>query len=377
MAFNRRWAPYVPVATRRANAAREASKLSKKGKKLRPIEIKSRAIATSFWGMAWCGNLEIYSDWANRLPRGRAYARNGSIVDLQIETGTIEALVSGSSLYRIKIRIEPLNSKRWQAIRSDCARQVTSLLDLMRGKLPDVVLARLTDPKEGMFPSPKELKMQCSCPDYATMCKHVAATLYGVGHLLDSEPELFFKMRGVDRMELVSDAIANQSCDDAIGLNEPSDLQSEDLGAIFGIDLSTTTELQHPTSGVGNMKSKEKQARKVEKPFSKSKSTVKPKRQMVSVTKKKKTTIGSKKTKLQVERKAESVGSDSAFSKTTRAKIVAKSSKRVKKELTNAAPEAATKKPKRNSSKRIQSQVAGTHKKPAVGVDKTRKIKSS
>jgi uncharacterized Zn finger protein len=144
MAFNDRWAPYVSVAQRRANAAREVSKLSKKGQNLRPIHIESRAIATSFWGLAWCKNLEIYADWANRMPRGRAYARNGSIVDLQIESGKITALVSGSSLYKIKISIDPLNNTRWQAIRSDCARQVSSLLDLMRGKLPDVVLARLT-----------------------------------------------------------------------------------------------------------------------------------------------------------------------------------------------------------------------------------------
>lgn len=242
MAFNQRWAPYVPVAQRRAQANREASKLSKKGQSLRPIQIKSRAIATSFWGLAWCKNLEIYADWANRMPRGRTYARNGSIFDLQIETGSITALVSGSSLYKIKISIDSIDKKKWQAIRGDCARQVSSLLDLMRGRLPDLVLARLTDPKQGMFPSPKELKLQCSCPDYATMCKHIAATLYGVGHLLDSEPGLFFKMRGVDQSELVSDALTTQTADDAIGLNQLSDLAGEDLGAIFGIDFATTSD---------------------------------------------------------------------------------------------------------------------------------------
>lgn len=244
MAFNDRWAPYVPVAKRRANAAREASKLSKKGQSLRPIQIKSRAIATSFWGLAWCKNLEIYADWANRMPRGRTYARNGSIVDLQIEPGKITSLVSGSSLYKIKIAIDPLDKRKWQAIRRDCAQQVSSLLDLMRGKLPDAVLARLTDPQQGMFPSPKELKLQCSCPDYATMCKHIAATLYGVGHLLDSEPGLFFKMRGVDQSELVSDAMFTQTTDDAMGLNQQSDLAGEDLSAIFGIDFAPTLESQ-------------------------------------------------------------------------------------------------------------------------------------
>ena len=260
MAFYSRWAPYVPVAQRRANAAREASKLAKKGQKLRPIHIKSRAIATSFWGLAWCENLEIYADWANRMPRGRTYARNGAIVDLQIEPGKITALVSGSSLYTIKISIDPLNKQRWHAIRSDCAQQVSSLLDLMRGKLPDAVLARLTDPKQGMFPSPKELNLQCGCPDYATMCKHIAATLYGVGHLLDSEPGLFFKMRGVDQTELVTDAMTTQTADDAMGLNQQSDLAGEDLGAIFGIDLATTSDVQSAASSLKQSKTTRKRA---------------------------------------------------------------------------------------------------------------------
>jgi uncharacterized Zn finger protein len=275
MAYNDRWAPYVPVAQRRANATREASKLLKKDQKVRPIHIKSRAIATSFWGLAWCENLEIYADWANRMPRGRTYARNGSIVDLQIETGKISALVSGSSLYKIKISIDPLNKKRWQAIRSDCARQVSSLLDLMRGKLPDVVLARLTDPKQGIFPNPKELKLQCSCPDYATMCKHIAATLYGVGHLLDSEPALFFKMRGVDQAELVNDAMTTQTTDDAMGLNQQSDLAGEDLRAIFGIDLATTSDEQPAASNP-------QQSKTTRNRVGSAKSKVKPKHETVS-----------------------------------------------------------------------------------------------
>lgn len=267
MAFSNRWAPYVPVAQRRANAAREANKLSKKGARLRPIHIKSRTIAASFWGMAWCDNLENYADWANRLPRGRTYARNGSIVDLQIEPGQISALVSGSSLYRIKVSIVPINKKSWQEIRRDCARQVNSLIDLMRGKLPEGVLARLTDPEKGLFPRPRELKLRCSCPDSASLCKHLAATLYGVGHLLDSEPELFFKMRGVEQTDLVSDALSTQASQDAIGLERHSEIAAEDLGAIFGIDLATT-------SGVMPKKGRRKKPKSTKK---NSPSRIKPK----------------------------------------------------------------------------------------------------
>ncbi|TVQ00032.1 MAG: hypothetical protein EA381_08340 [Planctomycetaceae bacterium] len=262
-----RWAPYVPVATRRANAAREASKLAQKGKKLRPIWVQTRAIATSFWGVAWCDNLENYADWANRMPRGRTYARNGSIVDLQITSGEITSLVSGSSLYKIKVSIDKLDPKKWKAIRTDCAQQVSSLLDLMRGKLPDTVLKRLTDPTAGMFPSPKELKVRCSCPDYAVLCKHVAATLYGVGHLLDTEPELFFKMRGVDQTELAADALTAPATADAIGLNRQSDLAGEDLGAIFGIDLATSEEV--PSTGTAKSKATTRARKRSASPKSK------------------------------------------------------------------------------------------------------------
>jgi len=258
MADNQRWAPYVPVSVRHANAKREACKLTKKGNSLRPIHIRSKAIATSFWGIAWCNNLEIYADWANRMPRGRTYARNGAIVDLQIDAGTITALVSGSSLYKIKISIETIDAKRWQAIRDDCGRQISSLIDLMRGKLPNVVLTRLTDPNLGMFPSFKELKFKCSCPDYATLCKHIAATLYGVGHLLDSEPGLFFKMRGVNQAELVGDAIATQAAEDTLGFNLQSDLACEDLGAIFGIDLAKTSEERSAASRPPSVQSQQK-----------------------------------------------------------------------------------------------------------------------
>src|SRR6516165_2714205 len=93
--------PYVPVAQRRAQAAREVAKRQKKGQTVSPVVIEGRAIATTFWGKAWCDNLESYSDFANRLPRGRTYVRNGSVIDLQITPGQIKALVSGSEIYKV------------------------------------------------------------------------------------------------------------------------------------------------------------------------------------------------------------------------------------------------------------------------------------
>src|SRR5258708_6518956 len=90
--------PYVSVAQRQAKAKREMARLAKKGQKIEPIQIEGRKIADSFWGKAWCDNLESYSDFSNRLPRGRTYVRNGSVVNLHIEPGTVTAHVSGSEL---------------------------------------------------------------------------------------------------------------------------------------------------------------------------------------------------------------------------------------------------------------------------------------
>lgn len=212
-------------------------KLAKVGRELKPVRIQTRTIAHSFWGASWCENLERYADWSNRMPRGRTYARNGSILDLQIESGVIKALVGGSSLYKVEIKIGKVAEGRWKEIRKECARQVTSLIDLMRGRLPEGVLKRLSDPKTGLFPEPKELKVKCSCPDYAYLCKHAAAVLYGVGHRLDDHPELFFTMRGVDQSELVSDAITTQKADDTLGIEGEAAFDSDELESIFGIDL--------------------------------------------------------------------------------------------------------------------------------------------
>src|SRR6266567_3969458 len=198
--------PYVPVAQRRANARRKLEKLAKKGQKISPVEINGRTIASTFWGKAWCDNLESYSDFSNRLPRGRTYVRNGSVLDLQIEPGKVTSLVSGSELYRIAITIKPLTAGIWKTVKAKCGQQIGSLVELLQGNLSKSVMEIVTGRESGLFPAPKEIEMACSCPDWAGMCKHVAATLYGVGSRLDYQPELLFKLRGVDHMELIAQA---------------------------------------------------------------------------------------------------------------------------------------------------------------------------
>jgi len=230
-----RYRPYVPVAQRKAQAAREVAKRRKGGDEVSPVVIVGRDIAKTFWGEAWCDNLESYSDYENRLPRGRSYVRNGSVVDLQIEPGKIKALVSGSELYKVAIDIKPLPGETWRRIKAKCAGKVGSAVDLLRGKLSDGVAAVVTERGEGLFPKPAEIAMSCSCPDWAGMCKHVAAVMYGVGSRLDTKPELLFKLRQVDHLELVEEAVA--------GVGKPAatkakTLDAADVAGVFGIDIA-------------------------------------------------------------------------------------------------------------------------------------------
>ncbi|MDP1636350.1 MAG: hypothetical protein Q8L69_16915, partial [Gallionellaceae bacterium] len=115
------WKPYVSVAARRAKAEKAAAKAKKAGADHSPIESYRGAIAKTFWGKAWCDNLEAYSDYANRLPRGRSYVRNGSVIDLRIAAGEVQAQVMGSSLDEVEVKITAVPAKQWQAIGTDCS----------------------------------------------------------------------------------------------------------------------------------------------------------------------------------------------------------------------------------------------------------------
>ena len=230
--------PYVSVAQRRRQAEAAAKKMSKKGRALAPVRLTGRTISSTFWGKAWCDNLESYSDYENRLPRGRTYVRNGSVIDLQISNGKIEALVQGSDLYKISIEIATLAPKRWRKFTGQCAGKVSNLLDLLQGRLSKDILADITAQDAGLFPAPKEIKLDCSCPDWADMCKHVAAVLYGVGARLDAQPELFFSLRGVDMQELITAASVSATAPLA-SESAPVALEGADLTEIFGVEMES------------------------------------------------------------------------------------------------------------------------------------------
>ena len=231
------WYPYVSVAERRADAKVALEKLrKKKGLNVQPVEISGRKIASSFWGKGWCDHMESFHDYANRLPRGRTYVRNGSVCHLEIKAGSIEAMVSGSQLYNVVITVAPIAQKKWDAVKASCSGRIGSLIDLLRGKLASGIMEVVSHQKTGLFPLPGEIRFRCDCPDSATMCKHVAAVLYGVGARLDHAPEKLFHLRGVNHEEMVDVPTAIGAAAGAGSSRRR--LATTGLDDIFGIDLA-------------------------------------------------------------------------------------------------------------------------------------------
>ena len=241
------WAPYVSVAERRRKAEKAAAKAKKAGAELSPVEPGRGAIAKTFWGKAWCNNLEQYSDYSNRLPRGRTYVRNGSVIDLKITEGEVRAQVMGASLYTVDVSVTAVPDKQWQTIGAGCAGSIDSLVELLQGKLSKGVMEHICKPGTGLFPAPKEIKFKCSCPDWASMCKHVAAVLYGIGARLDLQPELLFSLRRVDAKDLVAQAGAGLPKAKQVSASGKI-LDDSALADVFGIEMAAIAAPTKPAT---------------------------------------------------------------------------------------------------------------------------------
>jgi uncharacterized Zn finger protein len=249
------------MAERRRKAAKEMAKLAKKGKTIQPVQLEGRTIARTFWGKAWCDNLESYMDYANRLPRGRTYVRNGSVVHLDIRSGEIEATVSGSELYHVRIGITPAAKAKWKRLCNECSGAIGSLVELLRGRFSDHVMGIITRKETGLFPAPAEIELKCSCPDWATMCKHVAAVLYGVGARLDQSPELLFTLRSVNHEELITQAATATDLAGKTAVAGPELAESE-IAAVFGIELDPQSATPAPAPTAATAAKAQRKARK-------------------------------------------------------------------------------------------------------------------
>ncbi len=231
------WQPRPTMAARRKTAARLIATLRRNGQAPSPVQIVGRKMVRTFWGQAWCDNLLSYSDYANRLPRGQSYLRNGCVLDLRIEPGSVAALVSGSDIYTVEIAIRPLARTAWSRLVKRCAGRIESAVELLRGELSGAVMEIIARRDGGLFPAPRAMTLRCSCPDWAVMCKHVAAVLYGVGARLDQRPELLFVLRGVDHLELISAAPRGVGQGRKRGPGGGRKVKGARLSEVFGIDL--------------------------------------------------------------------------------------------------------------------------------------------
>ncbi len=252
---------YVPAAERRRRAALEMEQRQRQGQTITPVQIVGRLIAKTFWGRAWCENLERYSDIRNRLARGRTYVRNGSVVHLEIEPGSIEACVSGSELYEVKLTVAPLPQAIWKDICEDCAGSIDSLVELLQGRFSKGVMERICRMNDGLFPAPAEIKLSCSCPDRAYMCKHVAAVLYGIGSRFDTQPELIFRLREVDEADLIA-KVSHGVPLEREALTSSKILAGEDLAEMFGLDMAEIVETVKPARTAPRKKAARKKARR-------------------------------------------------------------------------------------------------------------------
>ena len=243
--YSYRFPKYVSVAEKKSKAEKKIKQLKKKNPAIAPVYVKSSKLAESWWGISWNKNLESYADYSNRIGRGRSYVRHGAVLDLKIKPGKIISLVQGavSRPYTIEITIKKIKKSAWQNIIHECRGKVNSLNALLDGQLPKSMMDILTHKKGGIFPSPDEIEFNCSCPDWAYMCKHIAATLYGVGTRLDQTPALFFTLRGVKMDNLVSQAIRKEA-DQLITKSKINKskriISNADLSSTLGIDFDDT-----------------------------------------------------------------------------------------------------------------------------------------
>jgi uncharacterized Zn finger protein len=232
---------YVSVGEKRAKAEKKLKQLRKKNPNVQPVSLEGRTLARTWWGKAWNTNLESYADYANRIGRGRSYVRHSAVLDLQITKGKVQALVMGSGRtpYRVTITIKPISKTQWAKLKKASAEKLSSLQALLTGHFPKELSDIFTTQRKGLFPSPSEISLDCDCPDWAVMCKHVAAALYGIGVRLDEDPGLFFTLRGVKMEDLITQTIQAQSRTLIKKAKRKSTriLDTDNLSDVFGINL--------------------------------------------------------------------------------------------------------------------------------------------
>ena len=193
----------------------------------------------TWWGQEWLNSL-THIDYENRIPRGAAYARKGAVTDIKIDGGLIKAKVQGTQRtpYRVEIKVPQVDAEHVARLVDELSEQPLLVSKLMNHELDPQVMTIARKVGIRLFPeSWRDLDMRCSCPDWALMCKHVAAVLYGIGTRFDRDPLLFFELRGIDVNKLIDTTLQDR----IENMLENADtrtsrmMDDEDLASIFGV----------------------------------------------------------------------------------------------------------------------------------------------
>lgn len=229
--------PYTTVAELKEKAERTAARL----KTAEPVlpHPHTRKICLTWWGEAWCKNLESYADYDYRLGRGRSYFRANTVVDLKIRGNVVKAKVQGTSKnpYQITITFDSPKPEDIQAITEKLSNRITDIEDLLKGNFPEDLKELFTQKKPGLFPSPNEIHFDCTCFDWADMCKHVAAVMYAIGVKIDDNPGFLFELRGVDMDKFIKAVIKDKVEEMLKNVDKKSKriIKNADVSAIFGL----------------------------------------------------------------------------------------------------------------------------------------------
>lgn len=229
------WSSPEEAEEKRERLAREIVRRRAEGEALTALTApKSGHLCRQFWGRAWCRHLQEMTAYEGRLAPGRTCLRQGRVFDLILQPGEVRAVVADQRLHTTRLHIRPLEAETWSRLQQAAAAAAPSLLDLLSGRLGEDLLRLLCDAGTGLFPRADEIRFDCDCTDDADPCQHAAAVFYGIGLELDTRPEALFLLRGAEPRILLAEAAR----DARASLAAPaSELATEDLGHLFGIDL--------------------------------------------------------------------------------------------------------------------------------------------
>ena len=204
------------------------------------IKAKSKrgAIGETWWSKRWIDVLESFNMGA-RLTRGKSYARKGQVVSIDVGKGAVDAKVqgTGSKPYKVTIGLKPISEGDWEKVLDVMASKAIFAAKLLAGEMPTGIEDAFAEAGVSLFPTKKkDLETDCSCPDYANPCKHIAAVYYLLAERFDDDPFLIFKLRGRTKEEIV----------DSLRRWRAPDVSAEDVMAARAASPVTSGESAKP-----------------------------------------------------------------------------------------------------------------------------------